>query len=114
MATAWIPMDNPFQGLAASVVTSHPIDFRDAVAWSFSWYTTAGTTSAHTLQLSNTSVDIRSDLSTIVEASWVNYTTFGTGTPAMFFGDAGARWGRILRNPSGSSQVQEFAKLIGT
>ena len=104
----WIAMDNPYQGLAASVVTSNPIDFRDALACTFSWYTTAGTTSAHTLQASNSSASIDA----IPAASWVNYVAYGTGTPAVVGVDDRFRYGRIIRTVSGSSVVQEFSKLI--
>lgn len=105
----WISMDNPYQGLAASIVTSNPIDFRDALACTFSWYTTAGTVSAHTLQASNSSAEIDA----IPAASWVNYVAYGGVAPAAIVDVPDRfRYGRILRVVSGSTMVEEFSKLI--
>lgn len=114
MATQRIPVDDPYRGLAASVVTSNVIDLRDAIYWSWSWRTTSGTTSQHTLQLSNTSIDVASDMSGAPEAGWMSYATFGTAAPAIAFGSAGAAWGRIVRTPSGASVVVELNKMIRT
>src|SRR5687767_11898919 len=106
---AWV-WTNPYEGLAASVVTSNAIDLRDALAWSYSWYTTAGTVSAHTFQVSNSSAESPAD---VPNASYVARDAFGTGTPALITGDPGIRWGRIIKVVSGSSVVVDFNKQVG-
>lgn len=100
---------NPFEGLAESVVTSNSFDLRAAVAWTLSWYTTTGTTSAHTLQISNYSGEHVSSVST----GYINYTTFGTGTPAVVEPPPAVRYGRVLRSASGASVVVDIARMEG-
>lgn len=100
---------DPYSGITASQVTSNVVDLRDAIAWTASWYTTSGTTSVVTIQTSNSSA--RPLLGeTPAAASWVNYTTFGTGSPAVIVGDAGIRYARFLRLPSGASIVLDLNK----
>lgn len=101
----------PYSGLTASQVTSNTIDLRDAAEWTFSWRTTAGSVSTHTLQYSNHSG--RAGDGDPPEASWVDDVNFGTGTPALLSGTAGARYARYLRNPSDGSVTIEVNKLVG-
>lgn len=102
---------DPYGGIAVSAVTSQTVDLRDAIAWTMSWTTTAGTTSAHTLQVSNSSVN--ASLTSVPNASFVNYVTFGTGTPAVIVGDPGVRYARFLRVASGASVVIDLNKQVG-
>jgi hypothetical protein len=101
---------DPFEGLAASIITSNSFDLRHAVSWTLSWYTTAGTTSQHTLQISNWS---NPALASSVSTGYVNYTTFGTGTPAVIEPPTGVRYGRVLRTASGASVVVDIARQEG-
>lgn len=108
--TVYVPI-NPFDGVAESAITSELIDLRDAFDWSFSYYTTSGTVSAHTLQLSN-AVGPES----IAEASWSNWTQFGkTGLGSVAttkFPPLGVRYARILRAASGASITININKLV--
>ena len=99
---------DPFEGLAASIVTSNSFDLTNTVAWTLSWYTTAGTTSQHTLQLSNWT-----GKSSSVSTGFVNYTTFGTGTPALIEPPPAVRYGRVLRTASGASVVVDINRFEG-
>lgn len=101
---------DPFEGLEASVVTSNSFELRAAVAWTLSWYTTSGTTSTHTLQISNYS---GSPSASGVSTGYVNYTTFGTGTPTLIEPPIGVRYGRILRSTSSASVVVDIARQDG-
>ena len=47
---------NPYSGKAESAVTSNVFHLMDAFDWSYSWYTTSGTASNVTLELSNSGV----------------------------------------------------------
>lgn len=103
---------DPYSGITASQVTSNVVDLRDAVAWTASWYTTSGTTSVVTMQISNSPA--RPMLGeTPAAASWVNYATFGTGSPAVIVGDIGVRMVRFLRLPSGASVTLDLNKVFG-
>jgi hypothetical protein len=106
----WVQI-NPFNGVAESAVTSNVFDLRDAVEWTFSWRTTSGTTSAHTLQLSNSSVRI--GLDTVPPASFINDKTFGTGSPDLIEPSMSARYGRMLRDVSNATLAIEVHKLVG-
>ena len=102
---------DPFRNLAASIVTSDVIDLRDAFDWSFSYYTTDGTVSAHTLQLSNAL-----DPDSIPDASWSVWTQFGkTGllsNATIKFPPLGVRFARIRRTGSGASITVDINKLV--
>ena len=102
---------NPFKGIAESALTSGVIDLRDAFDWSFSYYTTSGTVSQHTLQLSNAD-----DVENIPEASWSNWTKFGTtallSVATIKFPPLGVRFARILRKGSTASLVININKLV--
>lgn len=102
---------NPFAGVAESAKTSGVIDLRDAFDWSYSYYTSGGTTSAHTLQLSNAY-----DIESIPEASWSNWTQFGkTGLGSVAtikFPPLGVRFARILRTASLASLTIDINKLV--
>jgi hypothetical protein len=106
---AWVYTD-PFQGLAPSIVTSNVVDVRDAVQWTTSWYTTSGSVSTHTLQLSNHSAERPDDPT---NASFVNFVAFGTGTPAVIEPPAGVRWARFLRTVSDASVQLDVNKQVG-
>lgn len=102
---------DPFTGLAESYKTSGVIELRDAFDWSYSYYTTSGTVSLHTLQLSNAE-----DGESIPEASWSVWTRFGkTGLGSVAtikFPPLGVRFARILRTASGASLVINVNKLV--
>lgn len=110
---AWLYRD-PYEGLAASVVTSHILDTRDAFDQSISWYTTAGSTSTFTVQLSNHSarIGIGSEGSAIAEASWSNFTTVTPSGSSFMQPPLGFRYLRILRTVSGASLVFNTQKQI--
>ena len=103
--------ENPFRGVAESAITSNVIDLRDAFDWSFSYYTTSGTVSAHTLQLSNAF-----DIENIAEATWSTWTQFGkTGLGSVAttkFPPLGVRFARFLRSASGASISIDVNKLV--
>jgi len=103
-----VPID-PFAGLAVSVVTSNVVDLRDAWAASFSNYTSAGTGSNHTIQLSNASVDVGLH-GNPTEASWVDYKALSvkSHTPIGHT----ARYARVLRTPSQASWVFDIVKHV--
>ena len=102
---------DPFSGVAESGKTSNVLDLRDAFDWSFSYYTTGGTVSLHTLQLSNAA-----DPENIAEASWSAWTHFGkTGLGSLAtikFPPLGVRFARVLRVASGASLVINVNKLV--
>lgn len=105
-----VPID-PFQGLAVSVVTSNTIDLRDAWAASFSNYTSAGTGSNHTIQLSNASVELQAnDGLSVAEASWVDRLAVSVKTWVEL--PDGSRYARILRTPSQASWVFDVVKHV--
>jgi hypothetical protein len=101
---------NPFAGHAESDITSDTLDLRAAAAWSLSWYTTSGTTSAHTLQISNWAG--RREGSS-VQTGWVSYATFGAGTPGLISPPAGVRYARVLRSASSASVQIDIAVQDG-
>jgi hypothetical protein len=102
---------NPFAGIAESAKTSNVLDLRDAFDWSLSYYTISGTVSQHTLQLSNAA-----ELETIPEASWSNWTKFGTtallSVATVLFPPLGVRFARIVRKGSTASLVINVNKLV--
>jgi len=102
---------NPFTGIAESAKTSGVVELRDAFDWSFSYYTTSGTVSLHTLQLSNAY-----DIESIPEASWSVWTHFGkTGlgsSATIKFPPLGVRFARFLRSASGASITININKLV--
>ena len=102
---------DPFRDVAESGKTSAVIDLSDAFDWSLSYYTTDGTVSLHTLQLSNAP-----DIENIPEASWSAWTHFGkTGLGSLAtikFPPLGLRYARILRIASGASLTININKLV--
>ena len=102
---------DPFRDVAESAKTSGVIDLSDAFDWSYSYYTTGGTTSLHTLQLSNAP-----DIENIPEASWSAWTHFGkTGLGSLAtvkFPPLGVRYARILRTASTASLTIHVNKLV--
>jgi hypothetical protein len=109
---------NPYDGLAASVVTSHIIDTRDAFDMSLTAYIASGTSSLFTYQVSNNSAGgVPSSLSGIPEASWSNWTLYVAPSGNSSFASClelpiSYRWGRIVRTVSGASFVIEVNKQI--
>lgn len=99
---------DPYVGLAASIVTSGTIDLRDTDTWTLSWYTTAGTSSVHTVQVSNASTYP----SAIPEASWGSALTFAASNQIQTGLPQGVRYGRLLRNPSGGSYVIDVNRQV--
>lgn len=100
---------DPFSGLAVSVVTSNVLDFRDAFDATLSIWTSAGTTSPLTIQV--TSDGTRED--DITAASWSNYTTFSPSAATVLSAPVlGTRWGRILRTPSLGSYQFRFNRHV--
>lgn len=99
---------DPFSGLAVSVVTSQIIDLRDAFDWTLSTWTSAGTASPLTLQVTSdgtTSADITA-------ASWSNWTVFTPSGATVVAPILGVRWARILRNPSTGSHQFRVSKHV--
>lgn len=98
---------DPYTGLAESVITSNIVDLRDAFDLSVSWFTTDGTVSVVTLQISN---DDR--IESIAEASWSNFTRFAQTAPlppsqaSTLFPALGVRYLRFLRKVSSAASVQ--------
>ena len=107
--TVWVPID-PYQGLAVSDITSNVLRVGDAFDMSLSAYTTAGSTSAYTLQVSNSSRDD----SDIPEAAWTNFQEFALGlsVSTLLPVPVGVRHIRVIRNPSNASFVLEFNKYV--
>ena len=101
---------NPFAGVASAGTTSAVVDLRDAIAWSYSYYTTSGTTSAHTIQVSNSNAASGS----VPAASFVDYRTFGVSDSkgAIVFGDVGMRYARFLRDVSNGSFTIDIVKFV--
>jgi hypothetical protein len=102
-----VPLD-PYSGLAVSVVTSNVIDLRDAFDWTFSTWTSAGTTSPLTVQISSDGT-LEAD---IAAASWSNFTTFSASAATVTSPLLGARWGRLLRTPSLASHQFRVNKHV--
>lgn len=100
---------NPYQDLAASVVTSNLIDQRDAFDVTISLYTTAGTASAFTVQLSNWSTNPDGVSATV---GWSNWTTITPSVATVIQPPLGFRYSRILRTVSGSSLVFDINKQV--
>lgn len=111
MARTVPAFSDPFTGVAESAKTSQVLDLRDAFDWSFSYYTTDGTVSLHTLQLSNAVGP-----EDIPEASWSAWTHFGkTGLGSLAtikFPPLGVRYMRMLRIASGASLSINVNKLV--
>ena len=109
MGMFWTAVD-PYAGLAESIVTSNVLDARDAFDIGFSWYTTSGTSSVFTYQVSNTSVE---GVGSIPAASWSNWTfvvpTSGASVmePPLSYGYA-----RLLRTTSGASFQFDWRKQV--
>lgn len=104
---------DPFGGMAASVVTSHILDCRDAFDISLSWYTTSGTSSMFTYQVSGSSLELGSDGSSIAAGSWSNWTfvLLPSGASVME-PPLGVPYARILRTVSGASIQMDWNKLV--
>lgn len=104
MSRVYTHAQDPFVGLAESIVTSATIDTRYAFDVTVSWRTTSGTTSINTYQLSN---DPARNFESITEATWSHWTTYGTiggfSGSTTFDPPLGFRWARILRENSGAT-----------
>lgn len=95
MKSASQPKD-PFRGLAESVVTSNTWSGRHAFDLTVSHWTSAGTASPITLQVSNEGQ--ASD--DVTEASWSAWTSFTPSASTAMAPILGMRWYRLLRTPS--------------
>ena len=86
----------------SSNTTSEAFAVWDARVWTVSAYTSAGTTSALTLQLSNYS-GVDPDKAPV--ASWSNYTVFTPSAATVLFGPSGVRFARLLKGAKGTFVV---------
>lgn len=107
---------DPFDRLAASVVTSNVLDTRDAYDVSATCYIASGTSSLWTYQVSNNSNTL-STLSSIPEAAWSNWTVYVAPSGNSSFASClelpiSYRFARIIRTVSGASMVIEWNKQI--
>lgn len=102
-----VPFD-PYSGLAVSVVTSNVIDLRDAFDWTLSTWTSAGTASPLTVQVTSDGT-LEAD---ITAASWSNFTTFTASAATVTSPLLGARWARVLRTPSLASHQLRSSKHV--
>ena len=96
--------ENPYSGLAESVVTSKVIDVRDAFDLSVSLWTSAGTASPITYQVSNWTGRIGQD-GNPPEATYSDWTNFTPSATTVLAPLLGAAYARILRTPSLASHV---------
>jgi len=105
---------NPYAGLAESIVTSNVIDLRDAAAWTLSAYTSSGTSSVLSVDLSNATGGFPGAMDTagIPEASWSHHTLFGLTSGASFMTPPNARWARVRRTVSNASYVINVVKTV--
>jgi hypothetical protein len=106
---------DPFSGLNASVLTSNIVSTRYAFDMTLSVYTTAGSSSTYTYQVSNASGNphdgVLSSGNTpstlgIPEASWSNWTDLLTNLVSgatTWDPPLGYRWARIMRTGSDAS-----------
>jgi len=100
---------NPFRGLAESVITSNPLDCRDAFDISLSFQTTSGTSSVFTYLVSNHS----GHPDTIPQTSWSHWTLVippsGVSVlePPLSF-----RYAAIMRPASGASWQFDWVKTV--
>lgn len=104
---------DPYDGVAESGVTSNVLDTRDAFDFTVSTYTSAGTASLLTYQVSNWTGDIGNPRdASIPEASWSNWTTFTPSAATVLAPVLGAGYARILRTPSLASHVFHARKHV--
>lgn len=105
---------DPYDGQSESNVTSDVIDLRDADDYTLSVRTTSGTTSAYTYQVSNATGRIQT-AGNIPESSWSNAISADIPTSTDLLDDLplAVRWGRVLRETSGSSLVFDLNKQVG-
>lgn len=87
----------------SSNTTSEVIDCRDAFDLAISAYTSAGTTSVLTYQVSNYTgrIGLLAE-ATIPEGSWSNWTVFTPSESTIMSPILGARYARILKGPTGT------------
>lgn len=102
-----VPWD-PYTGLAVSVVTSEIIDGRDVFDLTLSHWTSAGTASPITIQVTNSGESIAG----IAAASWSNWTTFTPSAATLVAPVLGFQWMRLLRTPSLASTHFAATKLV--
>ncbi len=103
----WI---DPFSGVAVSALTSNVISTRYAYDLTVSYFTVSGVPSTHTWEVSNSSINDVFHGGTIPEASWSEWTSFGsyavphaTSKATTLDPPLGFRWARILREGSGAT-----------
>ena len=88
-----------YTGLAESVVTSNVFSGRHAFDLTISHWTSAGTASVVTLQVTNSGQAVDD----IASASWSNWTNFDPSAATIVNPILGVRWYRVLRTPSRAS-----------
>ena len=88
----------------SSVSTSEVIDVRDAFDYSISAYTSAGTTSVFTVQISNWtgSSIIHGDVPNATFSDWTVATPSGA---TVIHPPLGVRYARVLKGPTGTFVV---------
>jgi hypothetical protein len=103
----WI---DPFSGVAVSALTSNVVSTRLAFDLTVSYFTVSGTTSTLTWEISNSTINDVFHGGTIPEASWSQWTSFGSyaqphvsSKATTFDPPLGYRWARILREGSGAT-----------
>ena len=112
MGRTYAVYDNPYKGLAESIITSKVLDMSDAFDWSYSWRTTSGVTSAVTMDISNAK-----SRDSIQEKQWSRWTAFGHTAPPTPSGSStefpplGVRFVRFRRQISAASIAIDVNKL---
>ena len=95
---------DPYDGLAASIVTSHVIDTRAADRFTLSVRTSSGTSSVLSYEVSNSTLGIGD----IDANSWSHVTLFGlVSGKTVLQPIVGAAWARVIRTVSNASYILE-------
>lgn len=102
--------ENPFRGLAESVLTSNTLDCRDAFDISLSFQTTSGTSSVFTLLVSNSSVE---NPALVPQTSYSHWTlVVPPSTVSVLEPPLSYRWMAIKRPASGASWQFDWVKTV--
>lgn len=98
----------------SSAQTSEVIDCRDAFDLTVSLYTSAGTTSTFTYQVSNWTGQLGISTSgSIPEASWSNWTNFTPSGATVLVPILGVRYARLLKGSAVTAVVQYNKTING-
>jgi hypothetical protein len=101
--------ENPFRGLAESVLTSNPLDCRDAFDISLSFQTTSGTSSVFTYMVSNYS----GVPDNIPATSWSHWTlVIPPSGVSVMEPPLSYRYAAIKRPASGASWQFDWVKSV--